>query len=260
MFDNGIVALGIISALFVVVEKGSVDLLIPFFTIGVFQAFTLSQSGMVKHWFRLKTPGWQFKAMLNGIGAVATFIVCVDIIAEKFFDGAWLILLLIGVMLLAFKTISNYYKQLTKELTIDGPACSVEPAKNTVLVLVNGVHAGTLSSLSYARSISKDYQAIYVEIEPDRTAEFKEEWERVFPDEPLVILPSPYRSLLQPIMSYLDDIHKEHPDQRITVIIGEYKSPKWWSSFLHGNTGFLLKLALLGRSDIVVTNVRYRIP
>jgi amino acid transporter len=258
MFDNGIVILGLISALFVIIEKGSVDLLIPFFTIGVFQAFTLSQSGMVRHWFKLKTPGWHVKAFLNGIGAVATFIVCVDIIAEKFLDGAWFVLLVIALMFFVFKSIRRHYDQLEEAVELDGPACSIEPVKNIVLVLVNGVHTGTLNSLAYARSISSDYQAIYVEIEPSCTADFRRRWEQIFPDAPLVILPSPYRSLLQPIMAYLDDMHKEHPEQRITVIIGEYTVQKWWQAFLHGNTALLLKLALLRRSDVVVTNVRYQ--
>ena len=130
MFDNGIVVLGIVSALFVIIEKGSVDLLIPFFTIGVFQAFTLSQSGMVRHWFKLKSPNWHIKAVLNGIGALATFIVCLDIIAEKFFDGAWFILLVIAAMLFVFKSIKEHYVELDEALELDGPACSIEPLKN----------------------------------------------------------------------------------------------------------------------------------
>jgi hypothetical protein len=214
---------------------------------------------MVHHWFKLKTPGWQIKSLLNGIGALATFIVCVDIIAEKFFDGAWFILLVIVSMLFVFKTIERHYLELEKAVELDGPACSIEPVKNIVLVLVNGIHAGTLNSLAYAGSISPDYQAIYVEIEPNNTPEFKAKWKQVFPDVPLIILPSLYRSLLQPIMAYLDDVHKQRPEQRITIVIGEYTAPSWWHAFLHGNTGLLLKLALLQRADIVVTNVRYQV-
>ena len=256
-FDNGIIILGILSTIFIIAEKGSVDLLIPFFTIGVFLAFTMSQSGMVKHWFVKRGAGWQVKATLNGLGAIATFIVLIDIVAEKFFDGAWLIIIAIIMLLFFFKKISQYYQDLASHVALDDPSHALQPQKNTVLVLVRDINAGTAKSLNYARSICPDCQAIYVEINPGDGACLKDQWQKIFPEIPLVILPSPYRSLIQPIMNYLDDFHKEHPDRTITVIIGEYVSDKWWQSLLHGNTGLLLKLALLARKDVIVANVRY---
>jgi amino acid transporter len=262
-FDNGIIALGVISTIFIIAEKGSVDLLIPFFTIGVFQAFTLSQVGMVKHWFKLKSKGWQIKATLNGLGALATFIVFLDIITEKFFDGAWLILILIAVLLFMFNTISDHYKSLFNSLKLNSPEeadiITRTPEKTTVLVLVHGIHAGTINSLKYARAISDDCRAVSVEIEADSAEATRERWEKFFPTVPLVILPSPYRSLVFPLLSYIDEIEKKEPDRVITVVIGEFISDKWWHSLLHGNTGLMLKLALLSRPDIVVTNVRYRL-
>jgi amino acid transporter len=258
-FDNGIIILGVLSTLFIIAEKGSVDLLIPFFTIGVFQAFTLSQSGMVKHWFKVRTPGWRVKAALNGIGALGTFIVLLDIITEKFFDGAWLVLVWIVVLLLMFKKIAAHYRNLEKNLNLSGPVCSLRPLENTVLVLVHGIDAGTVNTIAYARSISSDFSAVHVEIQPELTEPFKERWQEFFPEVPLIILPSPYRSLINPVLTYLDEFHEQHPDKLITVIIGEFASDKWWHSLLHGNTGLLLKLALLGRPDVVVSNVRYGI-
>jgi amino acid transporter len=258
-FDNGILILGILSTLFVIAEKGSVDLLIPFFTIGVFQAFTLSQCGMVKHWFKKKSSGWQIKAFLNGMGAFATFIVLLDIITEKFLDGAWLVLVWICCLLFMFKKIAEHYEILANNLRLSGPACSVQPIKNTVIVLVHGVNAGTMNSLAYAGSISSEFSAVYVEIQPELTESFRKQWQLFFPEVPLTILPSPYRSLVNPVLCYLDEYHEQHPDKRITVIIGEFASDKWWHTLLHGNTGLLLKLALLGRPDVVVTNVRYGI-
>ena len=259
-FDNGVIALGFISILFIIAEKGSVDMLIPFFTIGVFQAFTLSQTGMVKHWFKERSQGWQVKAFLNGLGALATFIVFLDIIAEKFFDGAWFIVILIAILLFIFNKISRHYKELAVNLAIT-PATveSTKPVKTAVLVLVQSVHAGTLNSIRYAESISSDFQAVYVDIEPDTCEAFREKFKETFPSVPLVVLPSPYRSLLHPILTYIDTLEKGRPDQTITVIVGEFVSDKWWHSLLHGNTGLMLKLALLSRSDIIVTNVRYRI-
>jgi hypothetical protein len=258
-FDNGIVALGVISTIFIVAEKGSVDLLIPFFTIGVFQAFTLSQIGMVRHWFKTKSKGWHVKALLNGLGAIATFVVFLDIITEKFFDGAWLILILIAVLLFVFNKISEHYKSLYNSLKLDSHVDTETEDKTTVLVLVQGIHAGTINSLKYARAITDDCRAVYVEIEQDSTESLKSKWNDFFPTVPLVILPSPYRSLVLPLLRYIDELEKKEPERIITVVIGEFVSDKWWHSLLHGNTGLMLKLALLSRPDIVVTNVRYRL-
>jgi amino acid transporter len=256
-FDNGIIILGILSTLFIIAKKGSVDLLIPFFTIGVFQAFTLSQSGMVWRWIKERQQGWLFRATLNGLGALATFIVFLDIVAEKFLDGAWFVVILIILLLLMFKKISAHYAAFEKGLALTGPACGIQPKDNMVIVLVQAIHVSTLSSLAYARSISNDVQAVYVDFENEPVSVFKQHWESFFPDVPLVVLPSPYRSLIDPIIKYLDELRRDMPDRVLTVIVGEYSSSKWWHSLLHGHTGFLLKLALLTRPDVVVTNVRY---
>ncbi len=133
------------------------------------------------------------------------------------------------------------------------------PVKNHVLVLIQGVHAGTVNSVRYAESISKNCQAVYIELAPEKTEALKEEFARLFPTVELVILPSPYRSLVQPLMSFIDAIEKENPAETVTVIIGEFASDKWWHSLLHGNTGLLLKVALLSRPEVVVANVRYSV-
>ncbi len=144
-------------------------------------------------------------------------------------------------------------------LAITPETLSAVPRRNAVLVLVQGVHAGTLKSVDYAMSISHSCQAIYVETNPDRTADLNTQWQKYFPEVPLIVLASPYRSLVQPIMDYLDEFQKEHPDQTITVVIGEYVPAKWWQSLLHGNTGLLLKLAFLTRNDVIVSDVRYSV-
>jgi amino acid transporter len=259
-FDNGVIALGFISSLFIIAEKGSVDLLIPFFTIGVFQAFTLSQIGMVKHWFKVKQKGWHVKAILNGLGAVATLVVFLDIITEKFLDGAWFIVIIIAVLLFIFKKISGHYQDLSRNLSIGKLELDTEPVHETnVVVLVQSIHAGTMNSVRYARSISNNCQALFVEIEPNTGEKFRTNWQIVYPEVPLTVLPSPYRSLLQPVLNFIDELKKREPERNITVVIGELTSDKWWHSLLHGNTGLMLKLALLSRPDLVVTNVRYEV-
>jgi amino acid transporter len=258
-FNNGIIMLGFFSSLLIVMEKGSVDRLIPFFAIGVFMAFTLSQTGMVRHWIKDKTPGWQWRSFINGAGALACFIVVIDIVTEKFLEGAWMVLVVIGILLFMFFKISGHYKRM---ITLLNPAnYRKEPRTfdDTVLVLVQGVHVGTLTALDYARSISHDCTAVYVALDPDpeRVEVFKSVWEKYVPDVELVILDSPYRSLIEPITCYLDMLHKEKPNRRLTVVIPEFVTSKWWQGLLHGNTGLLLKLALLGRQDVIVANVRY---
>lgn len=255
-FDNGIMTLGVLSAFFIVLKRGSVDLLIPFFTIGVFVAFSLSQTSMVVHWFRERGQGWGLKAIANGIGAIATSLVFLDIVTEKFLDGAWFIVVLISALIFVFNKIHGHYKYVRDQLKLD----HYEPPRrlhNKVVVLVQGLHAGTLRFLEYARSLSKDCEALYVEIEPQWTKSIEEDWKKYVPDIPLVIVRSPFRSLVHPIMHYLDKLHQKDPDEVVTVIVGEFVSDKWWHGLLHGNTGLILKLAFLARRDVVVTNVRY---
>lgn len=260
VFNNGIIALGALSAFLIIIKNGSVDLLIPLYAIGVFLAFTMSQSGMVRHWFTSRAKNWQIKAAINGLGAVATGIVLVDIATEKFMDGAWIVVVLVVLMVLMFRKIYAHYADIADQLRLTRyevqERCLVD---NTVVVLVQGINQGTLQAIDYAYSLSKSCIAIHVELDPERTAMLKDRWGDTMPDVPLVVLESPYRSLLAPIMHYLDVVHAEKPNHRITVVIGEFVSTKWWHPLLHGNTGLLLKFALLGRTDVIVANVRYRL-
>jgi len=255
-FNNGILVLGVFSAAVIVFAKGSVDKLIPFFAIGVFVAFTLSQTGMVHHWFKLKTPRWQGKAMINGIGALACFVVVIDIAAEKFFDGAWFVIVVVCVLLYMFKRIAWHYKRIAELLSPDNYKPD-QPMQNTVLVLIHGVHAGTLTAIDYARSLSKDCVGVSIAVDPEQAQKLRTIWDHYVPDMELVILDSPFRSLVMPLVRYLDQVHAEKPHSRITVVITEFVTISWWQGLLHGNTGLILKLALLNRRDVIVANVRY---
>ncbi|HEY9789137.1 MAG TPA: APC family permease [Candidatus Obscuribacterales bacterium] len=260
VFNNGIIVLGILSALLIAVKNGSVDALIPLYAIGVFLAFTLSQAGMVNHWRNSGEKRWQMKACVNGFGALATGIVLLDIAAEKFMDGAWFIMVLVVVLVWLFRKVYAHYADVSDQLRLlNYEAEPLAPIRNTALILVQGINVGTMQALDYARSLSHDCTAIHVELDPERTKFLKERWSDVVSDVPLVVLESPYRSLLGPIMHYLDVVHAEKPNCRITVVIGEFVPTKWWHSLLHGNTGLLLKLAFLGRYDVSVANVRYRL-
>ncbi|HLJ57815.1 MAG TPA: APC family permease [Chthonomonadaceae bacterium] len=257
VFNNGIVLLGIFASVLIIVKQGQIDALIPLYATGVFTAFTLSQSSMVVRWNRIKGPGWRQKAFINGFGAITTLIVLGFIVMEKFKEGAWIVILLICVFVLVFRVIHHHYSDVAAQLRLPKAPEKGKPFHNTVLVLVPGLHRGMLSALTYARSLSPDCRAVYIETDPEKTASLKARWEEWSQGIPLVILNSPYRSLASPIMQYLDAVQTERRHHLVTVIVPEFVPTKWWHTLLHGNSGLLLKIALLGRKDVIVTNVRY---
>jgi amino acid transporter len=257
VFNNGILLLGLFAALLIIVKKGAVDALIPLYATGVFIAFTLSQGAMVRRWIRLKGPGWQRKAFINGFGATTTFIVLCFIVYEKFKAGAWMVVVLIFLLVLMFRKIFHHYADVAAQLRLPKIPLPAPALTNTVLVLIPGLHRGVLPALEFAYSLSSDCRAVYIETVPENTAPLKARWEEWMPDIPLVILNSPYRSLVSPILAYLSAVQMERHNHLVTVIVPEYVSTKWWHSLLHGNSGLLLKLALLSRRDVVVANVRY---
>jgi hypothetical protein len=256
VYNNGIIALALLSSLLILVFRGSTHLLIPLYAVGVFLSFTLSQGGMVKHWYALKTPGWRYGAFVNGLGAVVTAVVLVVIAMEKFTHGAWMVIVLIPLLVWLFYEIRSHYIQLRAALSLkNGP---IPPARhNKVVVLAPGINRGVIPALQFARSISDDVQALYVEIEPEETPRIVEEWERWGLRVPLVIRESPYRSLIQPVLRYIQEIDELRRDDHIVVVIPEFVTPRWWEKLLHNQSGLLLKFYLLFVPNVVVVNVRY---
>ncbi len=263
VFNNGILVLGTLAGLLVWAKNGSVDALIPLYAIGVFLAFTLSQTGMVVHWRKERGPGWSRKAVINAVGGVATALVLADIAYEKFLEGAWIVILLIGALVLAFRKVRDHYSQVKLDLNLTDREYALaregidRPPVNTVVVLIAGIHRGTIPAMRYARSLSADCRAVYVEMNPEKTATLKERWERVADDMPLDIVKSPYRRLTAPLMAYLSELRSECGEGTITVVVPEMVLTKWWHHFLHGHTGLALKIALLARPDVIVANIRY---
>jgi amino acid transporter len=257
VFTNGIVMLGLFAALLIVAKNGSVDALIPLYAIGVFLAFTLSQSGMVIHWNKVRDKNWQFKALINGTGAVATFIVLLDIAFEKFMEGAWAVIVLIVLLVLMFRKIHSHYLDVAQQLKIANYQPPSEPLRNTVLVLVASLNRGVMPALEYARSLSSDCRAVHICTDPDKMPMLRERWEQFGQGVPLVILNSPFRSLVGPVMRYLDAVQIERRNHTVTVVVPEFVSTKWWHNLLHGQTGLRLLSALRSRRDVIVANVRY---
>ncbi len=257
VFTNGILILGFASCLILAIKKGNVDALIPFYAIGVFTAFTCSQSAMVMRWRRLKVKGWKIKATINGIGSFATGLVLTDIILEKFSEGAAYIIVLVFAMVFIFHNIHKHYLDVAQQLKLANYHPPTHPQTNTVLVLVPALHRGVMPALEYARSLSADCRALHICIDTLGMSTLKERWEQWAPDVPLVILNSPFRELVKPLMNYLETVRLERTGHTITVVIPEFVPAKWWHAFLHGQSAARVKLALLGCEDVVVTNVRY---
>ena len=258
VFSNGIVVLAILASILIFAFGGVVNQLIPLYAIGVFLSFTLSQAGMLKRFVRLKEPGWKARAAVSGIGAAVTAVVAVVQAVTKASEGAWIVLILIPTLVFIFTKIHRHYVQLGDQLRLT-ERDEFKPIHNTVLVLTPSVHRGVLRALEYAITLSTDVRAVHVEVDPVDTAIMMERWERWGGGVPLVVLESPYRSLLRPLMEYLEESKKESEGGMVTVVIPEFVPAKWWHKLLHNQSGILLKFALLFRKDIVTTNVRYYI-
>lgn len=259
VFSNGILGLSIAAVVLLVLFHGDTHHLIPLYAVGVFLSFTLSQSGMIVHHWKTKHPGWEKGLVFNLLGAITTTIVLLVIAATKFMGGAWMVIILIPLLVMMFKNIRAHYAYTAKRLAwASAQDTPVRSVKHTALVPISGVHPGVLEAARYAISISQDARACYVEINPEATARLQEQWSKSVPEMPLIVLKSPYRSIMQPILDYIDQV-QEKADDVVTVIIPEFLTQHWYHKFLHNQTAILLYAALRGKHKIVVTSVRYHL-
>jgi len=270
VFANGIIALALLASSLVVIFGGQTHRLIPLYAVGVFLSFTLSQTGMVRHWHKEGGRGWQWKAAVNGLGAVATGVVLLVIVASKFIHGAWIVILLIPTFVWMFHIIKRHYVTLAEQLSLEGlePEEWVGTASHKtykVVVPVSGMHRGTLAALRFARSLSKDVTAVIVDVVPQFTASVREKWPTWGHDVPLVVLESPYRSTIGPLLTYLDEVDKRESERGLTVIVlPEFVPARWWHHLLHNQTALLLKTVLTYRrgqtdKDRVIVDVPYHL-
>lgn len=256
VFSNGILALSALAAFLIVFFKGNVNALIPLYAVGVFMSFTLSQAGMSRRLRKLRPPHWKLLSSISAFGAAATGLVTIISAYANFLAGAWLVLVIIPALVYVYFKINQHYRELGNQLRIRDDT-KPRPVRSTAIVLIAGMHVGTLEALEYARTLSHDCRALFIEIDPSETALIRERWNKYGMDLPLVILESPYRSVIGPTLDYLEEAKKERPDYIVTVVLPEFVPRKLWHKILHNQTGFFLKVALLFRKDIVVTNVRY---
>jgi len=247
--SNGILLLSAGAAALIVIFGGDSHALIPLFAVGVFLAFTLSQLGMVIHWWREHEGAWWSKAAINGVGALVTAMTVVIVAISKFSQGAWIVILLIPLILVMFITIREHYRGVSQQLSLKGMSVPVRPFDLLrVVIPVSGVHRGVIDALSFARTITSDVTAVYIELEPGAGERIRQEWSQRWPEIPLAVVSSPYRSIIGPLLDYLDEMDARHHDGQLAVVVlPELVPARWWQGLLHNQTGWLLKAALLYR-------------
>ena len=258
VYSNGVIILGVASATLIAVFDGSTHALIPLYAVGVFTSFTLSQSSMVRRWISRRPEGWRWRVAVSGLGAATTGLVMVIVGVTKFVGGAWIVVILGGLLIAHFVSINRHYGQVAAQLSLDGFE-GHPPMEHTVLVLVGDLHKGVLHALQYARMLSPSVKGVYVELDPDKTRRLKEKWIKWGLGAPLVVLSSPYRSLLHPFLEYLNHRLAIGDNHMVTIVVPEFVPAKWWQHLLHNQTALLIKGALLFRKNVVVTNVPYHL-
>jgi len=277
VFSRGIVALALLASLLIIIFQARVTALIPLYAIGVFLSFTLSQAGMARRWWKIGhldtgqvvqergstlryTPSWQFKMLINGFGAVCTAVVTLVFTFTKFREGAWVVIISAPVLVLIFSAIHHHYRDLAKGLSVDeyGPAPQIR--RHRVILPISGVHRGTLDALRYATSLSDDVTAVHVSIDPDEAERVRLKWEIWGGGVRLVILDSPFRLFVEPLISYIEEVMAQRQKHdTVTIVVPQFVSHRWWHNLLHTQTALFLRLALMFRPGIVITDVPYHV-
>jgi len=278
VFSRGIMTLAVIASILIIIFQASVTKLIPLYAIGVFLSFTLSQAGMARRWWKIGhlkegeeitepgstlkyEKGWQYRMAINGFGAICTAIVMVVFAVTKFTEGAWVVLILTPVLVTIFFSIHRHYKNLAQNLSLDNfGAIPPHNSRHRVIMPVSGVHQGTLAALRYSRMLSDDVTAVHVAIEPAESEKVRKKWEMWGEGVRMVVLNSPYRLFLEPLLEYIAEISEQRQSgETITIIVPEFISNNRITATLHTNTADLLRSHLKRQSGIVIINVPYHI-
>ncbi len=277
VFSRGILTLALIASFLILVFQAHVTGLIPLYAIGVFLAFTLSQMGMARRWWKsgrleqgvkVQERGsilkfdrkWMVKMAVNGFGAVCTAVVALVFAFTKFRDGAWIVLISTPALVLIFFGIHRHYSNLAKNLTLDNFNQPHNIRRQRVLLLLSNVHRGSMLAFNYARTISRDITAVHISLDPVQAEKVQQKWEQWGDGIRLVIIESPYRLLLEPLLEYIDKLYRlRQPDEVITVVVPQFVTEHWWSNLLHAQTALWLRMALLFKPGIVIIEVPYQV-
>ena len=278
VYSRGIVALALIASIILIIFQASVTRLIPLYAIGVFLSFTLSQGGMALRWYKIGklkpdeekvergstlrfVKDWPVKMLVNGFGALCTAVVMLVFAITKFKDGAWVVLILIPSLVTGFWFIHRHYNNLAKKLSLDNfGVIPPHTMRHRVILPVSGVHQGTLAALRYARMLSDDVTAVHVVIEPSDAEKVRAKWETWGEGVRMVLLDSPYRLFIEPILGYISEIAaKRQPGETITIVVPEFVSDNRMTGAVHTNTANILREQLKNQHGIVITNVPYHV-
>lgn len=276
VFNWGVITLATMASLLVIVMNARTTALIPLYAIGVFLSFTISQSGMVvrlRKIGRLKPgekvqgletvmeydPRWRLKMVISGFGAVCTGIVMLIFAITKFTSGAWFVILLIPVLVLAFFRVHHHYKAVARNLSLEKNGHDITTHPVQTVVLVDGVHAGTIDLVNFARSLNHPWHAVHIGINSEKASKVRALWDDVIGEGELVVVPSPYRQLNRPIRTYIENLLRENPDTIVHVVVGHLAMETTWEQALHQNSVLIFNLALNGLERVVLTIVPHQI-
>ena len=277
VYSRGIIALAFFACLLIIIFGASVTALIPLYAIGVFLSFTLSQGGMALRWRKIGRlqpgqeikergstlryePNWQVKMVINGFGAVCAFVVMIVFAATKFLDGAFVVLIVIPILVVFFARVHRHYRHLADTLSLRFFGEPQRVGRHRIILPLSGVHRGSLAALHYAQALSDDVTAVHVSIDLDETEKLRRRWDRWGNGVRLVVLESPYRLFLEPLLEYIEEIGAaRQPDEIITIVVPQFITGHGVASLLHMQTADYLRKVLLSRPGIVITSVPYQV-
>ena len=259
-FTTGIIALSGLAALLLAVFDASVTALIPLYTLGVFLAFTLSQSSMVVRWWRRREEGWRRGLAINGLGAVTTGVIALIVVESKFLTGAWMVVIAIPLIVLLMLAIRGHYRAVDEGLALARiPAGGRTAEEPIVIVPIARLDEPARQAIAFANSVSKEATAVHVTNDADTTDDLRAQWPEWSGGAELIIIESPYRALVGPLLAYLDVLQRQDPTRPILVVLSEFVPRHWWENLLHNQTALRLKLRLFSRPNTIVADVPYRL-
>jgi hypothetical protein len=258
-FSAGIVALAVLAIAVLAAFGGRVEALIPLYAVGVFTSITLSQAGMVRHWFRERGPSWRRSALVNGFGAVATGLVTVVFAVAKFALGAWLVVIIIPLLVAAMVFVGRQYRRRRLETAVRPEAVIGSRLRHQrVLVPASDVTRDVVQAIKFGRTMSDDVTVVHVTDDLERAADLRRRFAKQVPGLPFVIVESPYRSLVRPLIRYLEDAARQSADDVLVILLPEYVPRHWWERYLYNENARRIRSALLGRPNILVAEVPFR--
>lgn len=258
-FSNGIIILGILSALLIILFKGHTENLIPLYAIGVFIPFTLSQGGMMVKWLRDRPKGWGVPFAINTVGMFTTLGITMIFIFTKFAQ-VWMVFLFLPAVIYVFRKIHQHYSSIADELRIDVRTDKPEQKGSTIVIPVAGITRVVQQSISYAKSLTDNVVAVYVGFDDEETARMEEKWNEWNPGVRLIVLRSRYRSIMRPLIKFIDTVEwKNSRHDHVTVLIPQFITKRWWHNLLHNQTSFLIRAYLFTNKNVTVTTVPYHL-